>query len=209
MIATDAVPFEYWDGDVDSADVVQVQYIETMQFVEGYSEPIVPAVPTLPRGIQVPLRTEEKVPCGDQIMFKSIREISHDIRPTHPEELPEECYIESKPFYGRHFGRTNYMWTASALSTRAAYFEDTQLERHGHTKVRPAFQPLVSGVRFFGTIPLLPYHMGVTPPGECVYTLGHQRAGTYTPYMSEPFPISPRGALFQAGAVTGAIFAFP
>ena len=206
--AANAMSFDYHD-ELALPDIVQVQYVEMVQFSDGPSEPIVQTLPSLPRGIQVPRQTAEKVPCGNQMVFKSIREISHDIRPTFPEELPEECYIESKPFYGRHFSRTNYMWTASALSTKAAYFEDTQLERHGHTKVRPVFQPLVSGARFFGTIPLLPYHMGVTPPGECVYTLGHQRAGTYTPYMAEPFPISPRGALFQAGALTGAVFAFP
>jgi hypothetical protein len=149
------------------------------------------------------------VPCNDQIGLKSIREISYDIRPTSTGALPEECAIDSAPFYGRHFTQTCYMWKASALSTKAAYFEDTQLERHGHTKVLPALQPIVSGAKFFATIPILPYKMGVTPPNECVYTLGHIRAGSCAPYMMEPFPISPRGALFQAGAVAGGVLAIP
>jgi len=147
--------------------------------------------------------------CGDQIVLKSIREISHDIRPAHTDQLPEECVIDRPVYYGRHFGQTCFMWKASALSTQAAYFEDVQLERYGNTIVCPALQPVVSGAKFFATIPILPYKMGVTPPNECVYTLGHRRPGNYAPYMVEPFPVSPRGALFQALAVTGVIFAIP
>ena len=149
------------------------------------------------------------VPCDDLIALRSIREISHDIRPTQADILPKECEIVSEPYYGRHFAQSCYMWKASALSTKAAYFEDTQLERHGHTLVCPALQPVVSGVKFFATVPLLPYKMGVTPPNECVYTLGHYRSGSCAPYMVEPFPISARGALFEAGAVAGAIVAIP
>ena len=149
------------------------------------------------------------VSCSDQIGLKSIREISHDIRPPTADDLPAECVIDSDPYYGRHFEQSCFMWKASALSTKAAYFEDVQLERHGHTLVCPVLQPVVSGAKFFATIPLLPYKMGVTPPNECVYTLGHYRAGSCAPYMIEPLPISPRGVLFQAGAVTGTVFAIP
>ena len=143
--------------------------------------------------------------CDNQFVLKSIRDISHDIRPARPDELPEECVIDRPTYYDRHFGQTCMMWQASALSTQAAYFEDVQLERYGNTIVCPALQPIISGARFFATIPILPYKMGVTPPGECVYTLGHRRTGNRAPYMVEPFPISPRGALFQAGAVAGLV----
>jgi hypothetical protein len=51
--------------------------------------------------------------------------------------------------------------------------------------------------------------MGVTPPNENVYTLGHYRVGKHTPYMVKPFPVSPRGALFQAGAVAGGVLVIP
>ena len=146
--------------------------------------------------------------CSEKISLKSIKEISHDIRPTVPGELPEECVIEGTPYYGRHFSQSCYQWKASAVSTKAAYFEDVQLERYGHTAC-PVLQPIVSGAKFFATIPILPYKMGVIPPNECVYTLGHYRAGNCSPYMVEPFPISARGALFQAGAVAGAVVAVP
>jgi hypothetical protein len=148
--------------------------------------------------------TGTAVPCDDRMGMKSIREISYDIRPTQAGEVPEECVIDSAVYHGRHFAQSNFQWKASAVATKAAYFEDVQLERYGHT-VSPGLQPIISGAKFFGTIPILPYKMGVIPPNECVYTLGHYRVGRRSPYMVEPFPISPRGALFQAGAVAGVL----
>ena len=46
--------------------------------------------------------------------------------------------------------------------------------------------------------------MGVQPPNECVYALGHYRPGNCAPYLIDPVPISARGAAMQAGAVVGA-----
>ena len=190
---------------LESFEILQVQHVEPIQ--------------QLPRVISTVYQNDEQAqyaerqlePCTDQLGgLKSIKEISHDIRPfTASGVLPEECTIDGNVFYGRHFSQTCFMWKASAVSTKAAYFEDTQLERYGHTKVCPVFQPVLSGAKFFATVPILPYKTGVIPPKECVYTLGHQRAGNCAPYMAEPFPISPRGALFQAGAVTGAVLAIP
>ena len=137
--------------------------------------------------------TEERniVPCDESMTLKSIKEISHDIRLKQTGPLPAECAMDSTPYYGRHFSQTCVHWKASALSTKAAYFEDVQLERYGHTRY-PVLQPVISGAKFFATIPILPYKMGVTPPSECVYTLGHYRSGNPSPYIREPFLISPR-----------------
>jgi hypothetical protein len=51
--------------------------------------------------------------------------------------------------------------------------------------------------------------MGVEPPHECIYALGHYRPGSCAPYMCNPIPISCRGAAIQAAAVTGAVYAIP
>ena len=196
--SVDPIPTVITTDDAFPSEISQAQHSEPLrnfppvpqtmpaqrQMTTAPAEPFVaPVLPALPGG--VPARTGERVPCSDQIVFKNIREISHDIRLTpdirQGRELPQECLIESQPFYGRHFGQTCFMWKASRLSTRMAYFEDVRLERHGLTKVKPIFQPIVSGVRFFGTIPLLPYKMCVTPPNECVYTLGHIRSGSCPP----------------------------
>jgi len=163
----------------------------------------------LPPSTPIQTTAQPLTVCDDKITLRSIREISHDIRPTQPGELPPECIIDGAPYYGRHFSQSCVQWKASGVCTKAAYFEDVQLERYGHTIVGPVLQPVVSGAKFFATVPLLPYKMGVTPPNECVYTLGHHRVGSRSPYMVEPFPISARGALFEAGAVAGAIAIIP
>jgi len=129
--------------------------------------------------------------CDGKITLKTIREISHDIRPSQTSALPEECVVDSNPYYGRHFGPSCVQWTASAVSTKAAYFEDVQLERYGHSRC-PRLQPVISGARFFATIPLVPIKMGITPASECVYTLGHYRTGNWSPYMVEPCLTYPR-----------------
>ncbi|MDR2756641.1 MAG: hypothetical protein LBC20_13125 [Planctomycetaceae bacterium] len=145
--------------------------------------------------------------CPDNAGFKSIRDISVDIRPT-PGELPKECPLSTTVYNGRHFAQTCYQWKASSVCTKAAYFEDVQLERYGHT-ICPFLQPVISGAKFFLTVPLLPYKMGITPPNECVYTLGHYRVGNCAPHMLDPLPISVRAILFESAAVGGAIALIP
>jgi hypothetical protein len=145
--------------------------------------------------------------CPDKAGFKSIKDISFDIRPM-PGELPKECPLVTNSYNGRHFAPTCYQWKASGVCTKAAYFEDVQLERYGHS-VCPFLQPVISGAKFFLTVPLLPYKMGINPPSECVYTLGHYRVGNCSPYMLDPFPISVRAVLFEAAAVGGAVALIP
>ena len=124
------------------------------------------------------------------------------------DQLPTECPLVTTPYSGRHFSRTCFQWKASALCTKAAYFEDVQLERNGHS-VCPALEPVLSGARFFLTVPVLPYKMGLTPPSECVYTLGHYRVGNCAPHMLDPLPISIRAALFEGAAIGAGIALIP
>ena len=56
---------------------------------------------------------------------------------------------------------------------------------------------------------VLPYGMGVEPPCENIYVLGYDRPGSCSPYMIDPIPLSVRGAVFEAGAWVGGVFAFP
>lgn len=125
------------------------------------------------------------------------------IRGTEGEDYPFECSIDDGSLHaGRCWDQTTYMWKASALCHKPLYFENEQLERYGHS-FSPCIQPFVSGAHFFTRLPVLPYCMGVEPPCECIYTLGHYRPGNCAPYMCDPIPLSLRGALFEAGAVTG------
>jgi hypothetical protein len=123
---------------------------------------------------------------------------------TQGEDFPFECSIDDGQWFaGRQWCDTTYMWKASALCHKPLYFEDEALERYGHSW-GPCLDPVVSGVHFFCKLPVLPYCMGVQPPTECVYALGHYRPGNCAPYLIDPIPISARGAAMQAGAVVGA-----
>jgi len=128
---------------------------------------------------------------------------------TQGEDFPYECSVDNGEWYaGRCWCETTYMWKASALCHKPLYFEDEALERYGHSW-GPCLDPFVSGAHFFCKLPVLPYCMGVQPPNECVYALGHYRPGNCAPYMINPVPLSCRGGLFQAGAVVGAAAALP
>jgi hypothetical protein len=128
---------------------------------------------------------------------------------TAGEDFPFECTLDENEWHGgRAWLQTTVLWKASALCHKPLFFEDEQLERYGHS-FAPCCQPLISGAHFFSRLPILPYCMGVEPPTECIYALGHYRPGSCAPYMCDPIPISYRGALFQAGAVVGAAAVLP
>jgi hypothetical protein len=146
----------------------------------------------------------------DAVRADDIKDISLDIRQqgTAGIDFPFECEGRRLPFQPRNWAPVTYMWKASGLCHKPLYFEQVQLERYGHDW-GPVLQPFVSGAHFFGTIPILPYKMGLQPPNECDYSLGYYRPGSCAPYMIEPLGFTWRAAAFQAGAVTGAAFAIP
>ena len=138
--------------------------------------------------------------------MKHIGEIGTNIAPSEG-DLPRDCPLGNDVFQPRSFAPITYTWTASALCHKPLYFEDVQLERYGHM-AGPWLQPFASGVNFFLTIPILPYKMGLETPNECMYTLGYYRPGDCAPYLFDPFPLSVRGAFFEAGAWVGAVRRF-
>lgn len=118
-------------------------------------------------------------------------------------DFPFECSIDDGSVYaGRHWDEVTYMWKAAANCHKPLYFEQVQLERYGHS-FGPHLQPVVSGAHFFGSLIVLPYQMGLTPPTECMYPLGHYRPGNCAPYMVPAVPLSWRAAMFQGGAAVG------
>lgn len=124
------------------------------------------------------------------------------------EDYPYECPVSSGSHQPRQWCEITYNWKAAAICHKPLYFEQVQLERYGHSW-GPFVQPIMSGAHFFGTIPILPYKMGIRTPRECVYTLGYYRPGSCAPYMIDPIPFTWRAAMFQAGAVTGTSFVVP
>lgn len=108
----------------------------------------------------------------------------------------------------RDYTMITYTWTASSLCHKPLYFEQRALERYGHS-TGPISQPILSGAHFFGSFFIWPYKMGIAPPHECQYALGYYRPGSCAPYLVPPIPLSPRGALLQAGTVVGLVYLLP
>jgi hypothetical protein len=173
-----------------------------------------PPTPSVPETTIQKEREKSEEACEEgfqKLREKTIDKVDLNISVTGEEgsDFPFECTLGAGEWHGgRCWAQTTYMWKASALCHKPLYFEDEQLERYGHS-FTPCFQPFVSGAHFFCRLPVLPYCMGVEPPTECIYALGHYRPGNCAPYMCNPIPISGRAALIQAGAVVGAAAAVP
>jgi hypothetical protein len=110
--------------------------------------------------------------------------------------LPGECTVRDNGVGIRDWRLCTFTWKASALCHKPLYFQDVQLERYGHS-AGPFLQPLASTAHFFANVLLLPYNMGVYPPHECRYPLGHYRPGSCAPWLVPAFPLSERGAKAQ------------
>lgn len=136
-------------------------------------------------------------------------DLSIGINGVEGEAYPYICSLEDgSVFAPRCWSEITYTWKASGLCHKPLYFEDIHLERYGHSW-GPIAQPLLSGAHFFGTLPILPYKMGLKTPNECVYTLGHYRPGECAPYLIDPIPFTWRAAIFQAGGTMGVVGILP
>lgn len=107
---------------------------------------------------------------------------------------------------------THVYWRASNTQHYPLYFEDAMLERHGHTRSFYGFeyaQSVISGVKFFATIPLLPYHETLRPKCQCVYALGHYRAGSTAPCLRDNIPYDSRAAIVESASAAAFFWAAP
>jgi len=107
----------------------------------------------------------------------------------------------------RHWDESVSMWDAPAFCHRPLYFEDENLERHGRSW--GLLQPAASIVHFTGRGLAWPYLAGAFPPHECIYTLGRDQPGSYSPYHWYRPPVSARGAAYEAAVATGLSFIVP
>lgn len=154
--------------------------------------------------------------------LKKISSLTVDITPKAPDkgnsvDRPENCAEEMlkaenlSPLFAdmpRGFPETDFHWQAPLSVSYPLYFEDAALERYGQT-VSPLLQPAISGVKFFGTIPILPYKMALDRPCECKYLLGYYRPGSCAPFVRERLPLRADAATAQALVVTGLVFLIP
>lgn len=95
---------------------------------------------------------------------------------------------------------SRYEFAAANTFSHPLYFEDVMLERHGHERF-PLLTPMISGARFFATVPMLPYLATVRPPCDYEYKMGHFRSGDCVyPYIQRP-PYQRNAVIVEAAAV--------
>lgn len=87
------------------------------------------------------------------------------------------------------------------------YFEDPNLERCGQG--HGCFTELVSAVRFFGRVPLVPYMMGANPPLSCVPSLGDCPACHSFGHDAYLPPCDRDATALQTACTVGLIFLLP
>jgi len=99
-------------------------------------------------------------------------------------------------------------WHPSSICHFPLRYEEAMLERHGHVRLG-RLQPLVSGVRFFTTIPMLPYLNTLQPYYQPVYALGNYRPGSCAPLLRDTIPYDRNAAVVEALAGAGYFWAMP
>lgn len=168
--------------------------------------------------------TDQK-PGGDTLAPMQNRELSTKVQPasiaankigTGLVPTPSSSRISSQPETDlnalRGMYHTHVYWRASNIQHYPLYFEDAMLERHGHTRSYYGFeyaQSVISGVKFFATIPLLPYHETLRPKCECVYALGHYRPGSVAPCLRDNIPYDSRAAIVESASAAAFFWAAP
>jgi len=127
---------------------------------------------------------------------------------TGPEVRSEELLREQTGERDAAWAMSRYDFAAANTFSHPLYFEDVMLERHGHERF-PKLTPMISGARFFATVPMLPYLMTVRPACDFEYKMGHFRAGDNVyPYIQRP-PYVRNAAIVEAAAIAGASIALP
>jgi hypothetical protein len=100
-----------------------------------------------------------------------------------------------------------YYWPASSMCHRPLYFQEYHLERYGESL--GILQPGVSAVRFFGTVPALPYLMAQRPPMRTICP------STDDPWLGPPTrwslldPWDLPSTMVEASVITGLVFLIP
>lgn len=128
-----------------------------------------------------------------------------------PEDAAAKLALAARPLpNGIERGATYQQvhWQAPHFCYYPLYFEDAMLERHGHVRWGHA-QPIASGIRFFSTIPMLPYLKTISPPCQARCSLGHFRPGDTAPCLQNTIPWNQHAAVVEALSLGGFFWAMP
>ena len=123
-------------------------------------------------------------------------------------KCPDENPLAPQGSLERNAGITPVYWHASNVTHNPLYFEDSGLERSGHS-FSDVVQPFVSVSKFGAQVVALPYTIALDPMWKHDSPLGHYRPGESAPKRHLAVPINGRAAVTAAAAYTGIIFLIP
>ncbi len=123
-------------------------------------------------------------------------------------KCPDEAPLALQGSLERNSGITPVYWQASNVTHNPLYFEDSGLERSGHS-FSDVVQPFVSVGKFGAQVVALPYTIALDPMWKHEAPLGHYRPGEIAPKRHLALPINGRAAATAAAAYTGIIFLIP
>lgn len=156
----------------------------------GSDQVPVTAIPIVRTSQLPPATVEEEIdaPKGRYRGLKSFGKTRVDANPESgplPEDrsagfFPDETVQLTEMRAVRDWPATEYHWQASDFYHQPLYFDHPSLEVCGRSAGKQ-LQPLLSGTRFFLTIPLLPVKIVENPPRVHIWTLGLCRPGSPTP----------------------------
>lgn len=162
--------------------------VSTYAYDDDLGQPLVRMTLVPPAAIDEEVAT----PRGRYRGFVPLNEIRVDATPPGgrlPEDLSGECFPDETVAIEdtgqlRDWPVAVFEWESSAFYHRPLYFDHAALEVHG-VSINRHLQPILSGARFFGTVPLLPAKLLRTPPHVHISTLGQDRPGSSTPCMHQ------------------------
>lgn len=129
-----------------------------------------------------------------------------------PAKTYKQCPLESGLLLNGSLERNGSIvpvyWQASNVTHNPLYFENSGLERSGHT-FSEVFQPFVSVGKFGAQVVALPYSIALDPVWKSESPLGHSRPGECASKRHLAVPINGRAAVAAAATYTGILFLIP
>ena len=178
----------------------------------GLAVPVAPVQPSDPGvdGIDPPHLNAE-------VRVKTIQEVRVGGITVPDDELREFSRLEAdryhvtfgeQDFTPRAFAPSVALFEAPDLWYYRLYFQDSPLERYGHT-YHPVIQTVVSPLRFGVQLVGLPYQMAIDPPWCMESGLGWLDPGENNPKLLYQIPWNTKAAIVEAGVVTGLFYLIP
>ncbi len=160
----------------------------------------------------------------DDLDFPSIGDITVDILPKRDPSVTEERLQQPEthgpevflahgeeldiPRVGNVGLDEAIFLESAAFCHQPLYFEEANLERYGNSYCR-ILQPVLSGYRFFASVPATPYMMAAYRPRKCYYDTSPYLPGRAAPRHDESLPVSLGASATEGAAITALIFMFP